>query len=391
MARSIALNVGIVFLMMLSLSFGSRTIAQSATDSNAEAKSKAKDSDQADFFKIKGAKDCAFDSKRQKLFVPTGSQLVVVDTKAGKIEESIDLAGTVSACDISLDQDFLAIACAEAQAFYWISLEDIGIKQVRFKAPSIESGVYDLCFGSDNSILFSTTFKGSGGVSLRRFDPESKKVKVIGGINMDAIITPGGDRKFAAIAEGNISNGPLSKFDFDKGKVVPVTGLNCFHYEIACATGAKFFASPQRNGCEIYGSDGGKLGLLKGEPVICAAFHPKTDSLFVMRHKEKSIQEYDLQSNKVINRYPLLKALEIVGDVNERIVGNIHSGGRSSYGNFNQVRTVHYSTFRSGRLKVSEDGALMFAVVPYGVYSFKTKAPDPSNGKKKRVIEVIDG
>jgi hypothetical protein len=141
------------------------------------------------FFEIPGASDCAFDESRDRLYVTTGKQLVVVDTKERTTIESIDLLGGVRSCDISPNSEYLAIAPIEAQFLYWIELEGLEINQVRFSADSSESGVYDLCVGSDGSVVFSMTYAGSGGVKLRRFDPRTNTVDEVGRVNMDSIVT----------------------------------------------------------------------------------------------------------------------------------------------------------------------------------------------------------
>jgi hypothetical protein len=340
------------------------------------------------FFSVPGAKDCAFDQERNRLYVTTLKQVVVIDTKERKIVDSIDLLGGVQSCDISPDFKYLAVAPISSQSLYWIELENLDVNQVRFKADGSETGVYDLCVGKDNSVLFGMTFAGSGGVSLRKFNPETNKVEVVGRVNMDSVITASGDRRYAAIAEGNISNGPLSTYDFEEKKLKPVANLDCFHYEIACAREAKYFARPHAQGCDLYSARGGKLGTLEGKPVICAAFSPVADQLFVMRHGELSIQQYDVEGSKLANSYPLDKPLAIQGDVN--VFAQLHPVGRDFVvAQFR--RQVNYRTFKSGRLKVSEDGKQLFAVLESGVYAFpvkETAASDTRPGKRK--IKVID-
>jgi len=358
------------------------------------------DSGRGEFFKVLGAKDCAFDDVRQRLYVTTGKQLVVIDTRKRTVLESIDLPGNVCACDISSDCNYLAVAPMGGHFIYWIALEDLSINQIRFAADSMESGVYDLCVGADNSVLFSMTFAGSGSVRLRRFVPATNSIEEVGGVNMDSVVTAGSDRRFAAIAEGNISSGPLKVYDFTTQKLRSVADLDCFHYEMACARGAQMFARPNRQGCDMYDAKGQKLGSLEGAPVICAAFHPTRERLYVMRHGQPCIQEYDCSDNTIVRTYPLSAALDITGDVNNQIVGQIIPVGPDSVvAQFHHVSSVYYRTFRSGRIKVSKEGDKLFALIPTGVYMINTKsdgAPKQSGGtskgntKPKRRVNVID-
>ncbi len=347
------------------------------------------------FFKVDDAKDCVFDHQRHRLYVTNEKQVIVLDTKDRNTIKSIELPGKVRACDIAPDMKHVGVAPFNGQFLYWISLDDLEVSQVRFKADATETGVFDLCVGSDGSILFSMVYLNSAGaasgwVKLRRFDPKTTAVTDVGRVRMDTVVSASADRQFAAVAEGNISSGPLKVFDFQEQQLRDVTSTNAFIYEIACSAEAKYFARPHGNGCDLYDAKGSRLGNLAGKPVICAAFHPKADRLFVMRHGETKIEEYALSSQKVAAEYPLEKALVISGNVNEHIVANLHSVGRDALiGHVSRVRSVHYKTFQSGRVRVSDDGESLFVVVPAGVYMFATKKPtSDETGPKIKVIEA---
>jgi len=347
------------------------------------------------FFEVDAAKDCVFDPQRQRLYVTDEQQLVVLDTKDRKKVKSIDLPGKVRACDISPDYKYLAVAPFSGQFIFWISLDDLEVTQVKFKADATETGVFDLCVGVDGSVLFSMVFlnsegAASGWVKQRRFDLVSTAVTVVAGVRMDTVVSGSGDRRFAAVAEGNISSGPLRVYDFQKQKLRDVAATNAFNYEIACSSGARYFARPHGRGCDLYDGNGGRLGNLAGKPVICVAFHPKADRVFVMRDGETSIQEYSLASQKLANEYQLEKALVIAGNVNDRVVANVHAAGRDMViGHISRVRSVRYKAFQSGRVRVSDDGEKVFVVVPAGVYMFATKKP--ANSAKETKFKVIEG
>src|SRR5262249_52239270 len=145
------------------------------------------------FFAIEGAKDCAYDEARQRLYVTCPSEPVIVDTKERKILESLHLNGTLQGCDIAPDFKFVAIDPSKAQFIYrvglnWTKFEKMEVSQIKFPASSSETGVYGICVGSDNSVLFSMTYDGSGPVKLRRLSPDNK-VTVVGRINMNSVLT----------------------------------------------------------------------------------------------------------------------------------------------------------------------------------------------------------
>ena len=343
---------------------------------------------------LAGAKDCAYDQQRQRLYVTTAKKLVIVDMKARKVLESVELGGTLQACDIAPDFKFLVIAPIAAQFVYrvnlaWDKVEDMEISQIKFKGGASETGVFSVAVGSDNSTIFTTTFAGSGGVKLRRLAAKTDTIEEVGQVNMDTVLTAGGNRDFAAVAQGNISSGPLSVYDFKEQKLKPVADLTGFNYEIACDREGSFFARPTRKGFELFDSKGGRLGVLEGNPVIAAAFHPKTDALFVMRHGEVNLQEYDIQGKKISNAYPLDKPLVIRGDVRETVT--LQPVGRDAVMASFRVN-VNFRTYASGRLKIAEDGETLFAVIPAGVYSFpiKASAPSPVDTKPKPKIKIVD-
>lgn len=363
--------------------------------SAADPANEASEQDQAGFFyPLAGAKDCAYDQERQRLYITTHEKLVVFDTKARKLLESVELGGKLQACDIAPDFSFLVVAPIAAQYVYriklaWEQIEDMEVSQIKFRGDSSETGVFSIAVGSDNTTIFSTTYAGSGGVTLRRLDAKSDAIEDIGRINMDTVLTSSGNRDLAAVAEGNISSAPLHLYDFKEQKLKHIADLGDFNYEIACASGGKYFARPNRNGCDLYDRQGGRLGTLEGAPVIAAAFHPKSDALFVMRHGEPNIQEYDVQGKKQSHAYPLDKPLIIRGDVLETVT--LQPVGRAAVlARFRQ--RVNFHAYASGRLKVAENGETLFAVIPGGVYSFRIKAAaaEPPGNQRKPKIKVVE-
>ena len=346
------------------------------------------------FFPIDGARDCAFDQVRERLYVTTGEKLVVLDTKNRKRLEEVERPGGLQGCAIAPDFSFLAVAPATAQYVYrigtkWDKAADMPVTRIKFKAPSEEPGVYAVCVGFDGTILFSTTYSGSGGTTLRRITPKNK-VEEVGKVNMNAVLAPGGGRRYAALAEGNISNGPLRRYDFKERKLVPVAEMGGFPYEIGLSRDAKMYARPHAKGCDLLDAKGARLGSLDGEPVIAAAFHPSADTLFVLRHGSVNVEEYDVLGRKVANSYPLDKPLVIKADVNEREVVDLQPVGRDAVtATFRKITSVNFHTYESGRVKVSEDGKRVFAVVPNGVYVFPVKTAPPGEDKPRPKVKDI--
>jgi hypothetical protein len=232
-------------------------------------------------------------------------------------------------------------------------------------------------------------------VKLRRITPENK-VEEIDRIRQDSMITPSADRKFASVAEGNISSGPVRLYDFKEHTLSKLADLDCFHFEMACARGAKYFARPHSNGCDLLDDKGGRLGNLEGKPVLCAAFHPKNDHLFVMRHGEIAIEEYDILGKKISNKYPLDKPLVIKADVVIRDILNLQPVGPDTVmANFRTHIQVLQRAYASGRIKISDNGEHLFVVIPTGVYTYPVDAvatpeADPKPRPKIKVIDPME-
>lgn len=342
------------------------------------------------FIPIEGAKDCAYDHVRHRLYVTTLAQLVVIDIKKREIAESIDLLGNVQGLDIAPQAKFLVIAPIGGQFVYklkldWKSVDDISIDRIKFKPENGELGVFSIGVGADGSVLFSTTFSGSGWVKLRRLNVNDTIVD-LAKVRMDSVIAISGDRTKAFIGEGNISSGPLWGYDFKQKSQGKLTDLNCFYYELAASADGSRLARPHGEGCDLYDVRGGKLGTLSGAPVIGAAFNPKGDTLYVMRHGEVDIQEYDTNGKRLPTSYPLDKPLVIRGDVRSTVIANLHPIGRDAVlANFRRVTSVNHRMYESGRLHVAEDGKSLSAVVPGGVYVFPIEAPVKSTTPKSKV------
>jgi hypothetical protein len=326
--------------------------------------------------------------------VTTLSQLVVVDMTNRKVIESIDLLGNVQGLDISAKAKFLAIAPIAAQYLYkvdldWKSVDDIKVERIKFKADSNEPGVFSVGVGADDSILFTTTFSGSGGVKLRRM-AATGVVTEVGRVNMDSVIAVTGDRQKAYIAEGNISSGRLDRYDFKKKLVSKVTDMQSFNYELAASADGAMVARPRANGCELYDANGSKLGNLTGGAVIAAAFNPKGKTLFVFRSGQQSIQEYSQGGKLLDSAYPIDRNVAMKGDARRSIVGQ-------QVGNQVRLRsmtTVTNHTYANGRLHVSEDGSTLMALVGNdGVFVFPIgdKAKDSDDAKPpKSKVKIID-
>src|SRR5262249_52693090 len=148
------------------------------------------------------------------------------------------------------------------------TVDDMKVERIKFKANANEPGVFSVGIGADDSILFTTTFSGSGGVKLRRI-AATGVVSEIGKVQMDSIIAVPGNRQTAYIAEGNISSGPLDRYDFKKKLLSKVTDMQSFNYEIAASEDGSMVARPRKNGCELFDAKGSKLGnLADGGAVI---------------------------------------------------------------------------------------------------------------------------
>ncbi len=347
------------------------------------------------FVPIEQAKDCAYDHVRQRLYVTTLKQLVVVDMKERKIVESIDLLGNVQGIDISPGAKFLAIAPIGGQFVYkvkldWKTIDNMEISRIKFKAEGSEPGVFAVGIGADDSILFTTTFAGSGGVKARRINPDDT-VDEIGRVQMNTVIALTGDRQKAFLGEGNISSGPLQTYDFKGKSMSKLIDLQCFYYELACSADGSRLARPQRAGCDLYDGKGSKLGTLEGAPVIAATFNPKSNSLYVMRHGELSIQEYNIDGKLLPNSYPLDRPLVIKGDVNSRVVADPQPVGRDTViANFRRIVNVNFRAYQSGRLHVTDDGKSLCAVLPNGVYVFDIQEAPASTTTPKPKVKIID-
>jgi hypothetical protein len=203
-------------------------------------------------------------------------------------------------------------------------------------------------------------------------------------------VSSSGDRRYAGVAEGDMPNGLLWLYDFNEKNlrlIGPVGGRN---HEIACSADARYFARSHGGGCEVLDAKGGRLGNFAGKAVIAAAFHPKAHRVFLLRDGETNIQEYSVPDLTLVNEYPMDKAVSIHREVKNQVVANVtQTGNNSAVGTVRRVRSVSFRAFESGRVRVSDNGDTVCAVVPTGVYVFATKEPAAKEeGSKFKVIEA---
>jgi hypothetical protein len=144
----------------------------------------------------------------------------------------------------------------------------------------------------------------------------------------------------------------------------------------------------------LYHAKGLRLGTVEGAPAICAAFHPRdAERLFVLHPGESTIQEYAVANGAVLNRYSLDYALVIpCGDPGKPAADKPPARRKARIATPYQDGRTFFRAFEYGRLKVSDNGEKLFAVVPAGVYMFDVKPPAPNRNetKPKPTIKVIE-
>src|SRR6185503_13906067 len=109
--------------------------------------------------------------------------------------------------DISPDGTTLVVAdqaydsATNTNWVYLVDLVTLAVKKISFTLDFYEGGTFTAAYGSDGSILVTSTFLGSGWVPLRRLVPETGEVTELLTLTQDTMLCASADRSVIGFAE----------------------------------------------------------------------------------------------------------------------------------------------------------------------------------------------
>lgn len=290
--------------------------------------------------------DMVHDPQRNILYITAGSAVLRYDLDLRSFMPRIELSGNLRGLDISPGAKLLLVADAnrnESQLWvHQIDLESGAATKVNFNRASGEGGTFTVAFGRDGQALISSNYEGSGRVPLRRYNPATGEVDELATINQASMLSASADREYIGIAESNSSDGPVSLYTVGSQQLSVPLSTGWFNYEIAVAPSARSMVVPTYGGTFVYDHTLRRvqtIGQYAGEQPIGAVYSPTQDLVFFAWAGSTEIRAYHTRSW-------------------ERFASLDFQQGFGSTGNH---------AFTQGRLRMSDDGRLLFATVDGGI------------------------
>ena len=171
------------------------------------------------------------------------------------------------------------------------------------------------------------------------------------------MLTPSQDRLTVAIAESNISSGPVSYYNSLTGTVVAGVNTNWFTFEVGVSRNGDEFAVPTYGGTFIYNrafQQIGTLGVYASQGPISAVFSPTGNVFYTAWYA-----------------FDFVSAAVRVFDATTLA----HGGSYPVQGRFDWNGN---GAFQEGRIKVSDDGKFLAVTVDGGVSV--VNLPEPAAG-----------
>ena len=307
--------------------------------------------------------DIVPDSLRNLLYITTtAGDVLRYDLSSQTFLAPFHLGGSLRGADISPDQNTLVVADgAYSSTNNWIDVVDLttgNSRRITFTLSSLESGTYSVAFADDNTVLVSATFNGSGWVPLRKVDLTTEVVTTIMSIQQDSMLSASADHSVIAYEESNTSSGAFGRYSVSGGNIVVGPGTDRSNFEIAASRDGQQYAVPTYAGTFIYNQNLQQIGLVGTYASmwpIGVAYSPVADRVYFAWAAQNS-SDHDM-----IDVYDTNTLTQI---------GTIDDGpALANPGNAALVR---------GRLKVSQDGSVLFATVTGGVnvYDLTPSVPE---------------
>lgn len=312
-----------------------------------------------------GRVDMVYDGGRDVLYISAGATVLRYQVGTNTYLPPFQLSGSLGGIDLSPDGNTLAVADrAHTDANVWIWIIDLRTgtpRQAFFPRDGAgagyslgEGGIFTVAFGGDGAVYTSSTYQGSGGGEpIRRYDPATGALGTIGNVTQNTMLTTSGDGNVIAYAQGNISSGPFGRYRISDNSSLGGGQTQWFNYEIGVNHDGTQYAVPTFGGTFIY--DAGfklitTLGVYAGGQPIGVAYHPSQNLVYFTWATTHEIRAYNSVNFNLVATYDFEQTFN-------------HPGNQS---------------FNSGRLKLSRDGSLLFALVNNGVRFLRVgPAPPP--------------
>lgn len=293
--------------------------------------------------------DMVYDSPRETLYITSGSSILRYNTASNSFSSPIYLPTSIlSGIDISPDGNRLLVADKNYSTnTLWVHEVDLstGLTQkIMFPRAFGEGGTFAAAYGSDGSALITSDFLGSGWVPLRQYNSKTGTTTELASVTQRTMVSASADDNIIGFAESNISSGSIGRFRVSDGNLLRlIHGTDAFNFEAAVNRNGTQIAIPTYDGTFI--SDGDLNGITKlgtsagGGVPIGVVYSPSGDVIYVAWSGTTTVLAFNTNTF-----YPM---------------------GSIDFGNY--FDWPGNRAFVEGRLKMSDDGSLLFATVDGGI------------------------
>ncbi len=311
--------------------------------------------------------DMVHDQARGLLYISSGSEVLRYHLASDTFLPPFQVGGSLRGMDLSPDGNTLAIANAfSGGGSNWVHLIDLPtgvIREAYFAVGFLEAGTFSVAYGNDSALLITSEFSGSGWVLLRRYDPASGVVTAIADVRGKSMLSASADGSFIGVAEDDISSGPVNRYSVATRSYAQVSYANSFLYDLAVNRNGRQLAVPNFGGCQIHELAGASVIITnvigvagRGQPVG-AVFHPSKDAVFFPWAATGDVRVYQTVSWTELARF-----------------------------DFQSTFAITTNAYANGRMKISRNGAVIFALVSGGVRYLQHNLVIPDYDYNHRLI-----
>jgi hypothetical protein len=226
--------------------------------------------------------DYAFNNSGLLYISTSGGNILRYDTQTSSYLTPFNIGGSLRGIDLSPDGTTLAVAdgttVGSSNRIHFVNTTTGVDSPVSFTRQSLESGTYMVAWGADNQVLVTSTFAGSGWIPLRRHDPLTHTTITVDSVRQSSMLTPSADRNTIAIAESNISSGPITDYDVPTHSFKGSVSTDWFTFEVAVNSNGSKYVVPTYDGAFVYNKTGtsfqkvGTIGQYANHGPLAAVF-----------------------------------------------------------------------------------------------------------------------
>ncbi len=305
----------------------------------------------ATFISAPNRADMVHDPMRNILYITSGSEVLRYNLTTQSFLPSFNLGGRLMGIDLSPDGNTLAVADATYSTvqswIYLVNVQTGASQKVVFPLllPETEVwGTYSVAFGSDGNLLITEAAQWS---PLRKYNLSTGTATVLLPLISGAtILSSSADGSVIGFAEGSNTSGPWGRYRVsDSNTAVSPNGTFNFNYEISTSRKGTQFAIPTFIGTFVYDSNLAQIAFVWQQPAgalqpFGGVYDPTKDILYLSWGGTQEVRAFETTNFTQVATFNIGSMFNIFG-----------------------MR----QTYETGRLKISRDGSLLFAVVDGGI------------------------